>query len=144
MRLLTLATLLLLFASGCDRGMEAGVAPSPTSDVSDVPATAVAARDWPDVDNTAINARDRVGVAPTPLDQGQGQEDINVTATIRKRVVEQPISINGQNVKIITRDGKVTLRGPVKTVDEKQLIEKIAAEVAGAESVTSMLEVEQE
>jgi len=47
-------------------------------------------------------------------------------------------------VKIITQDGKVTLRGPVKSAEEKKRIEDLATAVAGADNVDSQLEVEQE
>jgi osmotically-inducible protein OsmY len=52
------------------------------------------------------------------------------------------MSVNAQNVKIITQDGKVTLRGPVKSPEEKQKIESIASSVAGTDKVDSQLEVE--
>ena len=51
------------------------------------------------------------------------------------------MSSDAHNVKIITQDGKVTLRGPVATEDEKKKIDEIAADVAGAEKVDSQLEV---
>jgi len=78
----------------------------------------------------------------TPLDQNENQADINLTAEIRKRVVDTKMSVNAQNVKIITQDGRVTLRGPVKTADEKKRIEEIARVVAGDGKVDSQLEVE--
>jgi len=95
-----------------------------------------------DHDNTAVNDRDRDSAAKTPIDQNENQADINVTADIRKRVVDTKMSVNAQNVKIITQNGQVTLRGPVKTADEKKQIEDIAHEVAGADKVVSQLEVE--
>jgi osmotically-inducible protein OsmY len=77
----------------------------------------------------------------TPMDQNENKADINITADIRKRVVETTMSVNAHNVKIITQNGKVTLRGPVNTEQEKQDLEKIATEVAGADKVDSQLEV---
>jgi hyperosmotically inducible periplasmic protein len=53
------------------------------------------------------------------------------------------MSVNAQNVKIITQDGKVTLRGPVETLEEKAAIEKIAQDVAGDNRVENLLEVSQ-
>ena len=91
--------------------------------------------------NTGLNVRDRDGAAMTPMDQNENKADINITADIRKRVVETTMSVNAHNVKIITQNGKVTLRGPVNTEQEKQDIEKIATEVAGADKVDSQLEV---
>ncbi len=93
-------------------------------------------------DNTGVNKRDRDGTAKTSFDQKQNQSDINITANIRKRVVATKMSTNAQNVKIITQDGKVTLRGPVKNAEEKAAIDKLAKEVAGAENVVNQLEVQ--
>ena len=75
------------------------------------------------------------------MDQNENKADIKITADIRKRVVETTMSVNAHNVKIITQNGKVTLRGPVNTEQEKQDLEKIATEVAGADKVDSQLEV---
>ena len=91
--------------------------------------------------NTGVNARDRDSAHKTPIDQNENQADINITAGIRKKVVAEKMSVEAHNVKIITQDGKVTLRGPVKTDDEKQKIEAIANEVAGTDKVDSQLEV---
>ena len=103
--------------------------------------TPVAKAETVDRTNTGINARDRDSTAKTPIDQNENQADIDITAEIRKRVVDTKMSVIAQNVKIITQDGKVTLRGPVQTEDEKQRIEKFAMEVAGATNVDSQLEV---
>ena len=92
-------------------------------------------------DNTAVNARDRDTNTKTPIDQNENQSDIDITANIRKQVVDTKMSVDAQNVKIITQDGKVTLRGPVKSADEKKKIEEIATSVAGAGKVDSHLEV---
>jgi len=91
--------------------------------------------------NTGVNARDRGTKAKTPLDQGENKADIKTTVDIRKRVVAEKMSSDAHNVKIITQEGKVTLRGPVNTADEKKKIDEIAADVAGASKVDSQLEV---
>jgi osmotically-inducible protein OsmY len=93
-------------------------------------------------DNTAVNVRDRDDTAKTPIDQNENQGDIDITANIRKQVVATEMSVNAQNVKIITQDGKVTLRGPVASEEEKKKIEDIAAAVAGADKVDSHIEIE--
>jgi len=93
-------------------------------------------------DNSAVNIRDRETNAKTPLDQNENEVDIGITASIRKSVVDTKMSTNAQNVKIITQDGNVTLRGPVKTQEEKNRIEEIARNVAGVKAVDSQLEVE--
>ena len=91
--------------------------------------------------NTGVNVRDRDSTAKTPIDQNENQADIDITAEIRKRVVETKMSVNAHNVKIITQDGMVTLRGPVKTEEEKRTIEQIALTAAGANKVDNQLEV---
>jgi hyperosmotically inducible periplasmic protein len=93
-------------------------------------------------DNTGKNVRDRDDSAKTPINQNENQPDLDITAKIRKQVVDTEMSVNAQNVKIMTQDGKVTLRGPVKTAGEKAKVEEIARGVAGAGNVTSELEVE--
>ena len=92
-------------------------------------------------DNSNVNVRDRSGATTTPLDQGEGQHDVNVTADIRKQVMAAKLSTDAQNTKIITKDGKVTLRGPVQTADEKLQIVQIATAVAGPGNVDDQLEV---
>lgn len=95
-------------------------------------------------DNTAVNERDANAAAKTPIDQNENEADIQITSDIRKQVVaEKTFSINAQNIKIITADGKVTLRGPVKSQSEKDTIEKIAHEVAGKDKVDSQIEIVQ-
>jgi hyperosmotically inducible protein len=94
-------------------------------------------------DNTARNVRDRNNGALTPLDQGNSQADINITAQIRKEIIAADgMSTNAKNVKIITMDGHVTLRGPVNTTEEKRLIGEIANRIAQAANVNNQLEVQ--
>jgi hyperosmotically inducible periplasmic protein len=94
-----------------------------------------------DVDNTAINERDRRDSAVTPFDQKENQNDVDVTAEIRSRIVDTDLSVNARNVKIVTQNGKVTLRGPVNTEAERQQIETIALSIAGEGNVTNELEI---
>jgi hyperosmotically inducible protein len=93
-------------------------------------------------DNTTVNARDRFSNAKTPIDQNENQKDIDISASIRKRVVGEKLSSNAHNAKIITQDGKVTLRGPVASEDEKKQVEDIATDVAGAGNVDNQLEIQ--
>lgn len=99
------------------------------------------ARQAVDPDNTGVNVRDRDNLTKTPFDQNENKSDIATTADIRKRVVDTEMSVNAQNVKIITQNGKVTLRGPVQAEAEKQQIEAIAVSVAGKGNVDNQLEV---
>ena len=90
-------------------------------------------------DNTARNKDDK---ALTPMDQGNSKADIATTAQIRKEVMAlDDLSLTAKNVKIITNEGKVTLRGPVNTAAEKQSICEIADKIAKAEHVDNQLEV---
>lgn len=96
-----------------------------------------------DADNTGVNSRDNEGITTkTPLDQNENQLDVDLTARIRKEVMAANLSTNGQNAKIISQDGHVTLRGPVASDDEKKRIEDIARNIAGADKVDSQLEVD--
>ena len=127
-----LITLAVLMLAGCNEGK------SPARNATPAPTDGTAVKP----DNTEINVRDRSDVAKSPIDQNENQKDIDITANIRKRLVDTKMSVNAQNVKIITQDGKVTLRGPVKSADEKTQIEKLAHEVAGAANVDNQLEVQ--
>ena len=94
-------------------------------------------------DNTAQNVRDRSDSTLTPLNQGTSNADVKTTRQIRQEVIALPgLSVNGQNVKIITLDGRVTLRGPVASEDEKRQIAEIAAKVASPANVDDQLQVE--
>ena len=93
-------------------------------------------------DNTSRNVRDRDDRTLTPLDQGNSQADMDTTAQIRKEIIaSKNMSVNAQNVKIITNNGHVTLRGPVNTAAEKRLIGEIANRVAHSKNVDNQLEV---
>jgi sporulation protein YlmC with PRC-barrel domain len=93
-------------------------------------------------DNTARNVRDRNNRTLTPLDQGNSTADRDRTAQIRKEILAgKGMSMNAKNVKIITVDGQVTLRGPVNTAEEKRLIGAIADKIARSENVDNQLEV---
>ena len=96
-----------------------------------------------DADNTKKNVRDRDGALPTPTDQGNSKGDLELTQKIRQAVVaDGTLSSNAHNVKIITTDGAVTLRGPVKDADEQARVVAKAREVAGQAPVDDQLEVE--
>jgi len=96
-----------------------------------------------DADNTARNQRDRAGANRTSGDQAENPADREITASIRRAVVaDKSLSTNAHNVKIITSNGMVTLRGPVKSAEEKAAVEAKAKQAAGVKSVTNQLEVE--
>ena len=93
-------------------------------------------------DNSGINERDRSEQTLTPENQSQSKSDIALAADIRRAVVAQDgLSVAGQNIKIITHDGAVTLRGPVKNSVERASIEKTVRKAAGTSTVDNQLEI---
>jgi len=93
-------------------------------------------------DNTAKNQRDRSGDTKTSGDQSNSAEDIKLTADIRKAVVaDGSLSMTAKNIKIITANRVVTLRGPVNSAAEKAQIEKLARKAGGKAKIVSQLEV---
>ena len=93
-------------------------------------------------DNSGRNARDRDGATKTSGDQSENEADRALTQKIRQAITSDDVlSTNGQNVKIITSDGKVTLRGPVKSAKEKADIAAKATQIAGVKQVDNQLEV---
>jgi osmotically-inducible protein OsmY len=135
MRYFVVAALLLV---GC---AESKTPPTSGTSTTGTPATVTANKPI-DRDNTAVNVRDRDKEAKTPIDQNENKADVKTTADIRKAVVDTKMSTDAHNVKIITQDGKVLLRGPVKTEDEKRQIEEIAVRFAGDGNVINEIEVE--
>lgn len=100
------------------------------------------AEDAPAADNTAKNERDSSGETLTSGDQSNSPEDIKITAAIRRAIVgEKSLSMTAKNVKIITAEGMVTLRGPVNNAGEKATIEKLAHSAAGEAKIDNQLEV---
>ena len=87
---------------------------APAADDSAEPGATAAA------DNTKVNERDRDDRTLTAMDQGNGEHDVKITQQIRQSVMDDDsLSFNAKNVKIITVDGKVTLRGPVASSKER-------------------------
>jgi hyperosmotically inducible periplasmic protein len=120
---LTLPVLLLLAAAaGCQKSQEDSAHPA--------------------ADNTAKNERDRQPAAVTPGDQNENETDRKITQEIRQHVVDtDELSLSAKNVKIVTADGNVTLRGPVKTAQEKADIARIAQKVSGVKRLDNQLEI---
>jgi osmotically-inducible protein OsmY len=96
----------------------------------------------PAADNTAANATDRHSEMPTPVDQSNSADAIQVTANIRKAIVgDKTLSTSAHNVKIITNGNTVTLRGPVATTAEKERITALARQFAPGKDVLDQLTV---
>jgi len=133
--ILPIAVVTLAGVFGCDNSNRS--VPSSTS-----PAPSNSSGRTAEPDNTAVNQRDRDADVKTPIDQKENQKDVSTTAEIRNLVLAtKDMSVDGRNVKIITADGKVTLRGPVASDDERKAIDKIARGVAGDDNVDNQIEV---
>lgn len=93
-------------------------------------------------DNSAVNVRDRNPAAMTAGQQSNAKSDVELTREIRRAVVkDHSLSMMAHNVKIVSANGSVTLRGPVKTEEEKTAIASKAQTIAGADKVDNQLEV---
>ena len=93
-------------------------------------------------DNSGVNIRDRDARPMTAGQQSNATSDVNLTRKIRRAVVRDPsLSMLAHNVKIVSANGSITLRGPVKTEQEKTVIASKAQAIAGADKVDNQLEV---
>lgn len=93
-------------------------------------------------DNTKVNTRDRAKGAVTADQQKENAGDRDLAQKIRKSVMaDKSLSTYAHNVKIVAQGGQVTLKGPVRTAEEKQSVEAKAVEVAGAGHVTNQMSI---
>jgi hyperosmotically inducible periplasmic protein len=93
-------------------------------------------------DNTATNERDRSGETKTSGDQSNSSADLKTTQTIRQALMKDgELSTAAKNIKVITANGHVTLRGPVKTAQEKAKIDQLAKSAAGGAQIDNQLDV---
>jgi hypothetical protein len=94
-----------------------------------------------ELDNTEQNARDKGNTMLTPENQKETKRDIKITSKIRQAVVrDKSLSVDAQNAKIITRNGVVTLRGPVASEVEKLKLQQITQQTKGVVQVDNQLE----
>jgi hyperosmotically inducible periplasmic protein len=127
MKSITLLLLSMVLIVGCSKNR---------SEDKQVSQTAVEA------DNSGRNVRDRNDQTKTPEDQSENEADRTITQNIRQVITaDDSLSTNAKNVKIITNDGTVTLRGPVKSEKEKAEIEAKAKQIAGVKRVDNQLEI---
>ncbi len=93
-------------------------------------------------DNTEVNKRERSEQRLTADEQSWAAPDVELSRKIRRSIIDQDnLSLYAHNVKIITRDGAVTLKGPVRSENERTAVEQIATSIAGAGKVRNQLEV---
>jgi len=96
----------------------------------------------PAPDNTKVNDRDRSKAESTADQQKENRSDREIARDIRRSIVQdKSLSTYAHNIKVISQNGIVTLKGPVRSEEEKSAIEGKAAEIAGKDKVTSQLEV---
>ena len=104
-----------------------------------------AASDSTEADNTKRNFTEQNKNTDTAEKQSNTKDDLALTQKIRQEVIaDGSLSMNGKNIKIIVRDGKVVLRGPVASQQEKDTIATKAGEVAGKDKVDNQLEIKAE
>jgi hyperosmotically inducible periplasmic protein len=93
-------------------------------------------------DNTATNERDRSGETQTSGDQSNSSADLKITQDIRRALMkDRELSTTAKNIKVVTANGQVTLRGPVKSAQEKAKVDQIARSAAGGAQIDDQLEV---
>jgi hyperosmotically inducible periplasmic protein len=103
---------------------------------------ALSAQENPQPDDTRVNQRDRSSSEPT-ADQGKNNvSDRDIMRKIRRSVMDdKSLSTYAHNAKIISQHGRVTLKGPVRSEEEKQSVERKAKDVAGEGNVDNQLTV---
>ena len=96
----------------------------------------------PAADNTKTNQRDRSASEPTADQEKENRSDLDITQQIRQSIMkDKSLSTYAHNIKIVTQNGQVTLKGPVQSEDEKRAVETKAAEVAGQDKISSELDI---
>jgi len=96
-------------------------------------------------DNTRVNKRDRNPGEPTADQQKNNRSDLDVTKNIRKSIVDdKSLSTYAHNVKVVSQNGMVTLKGPVKSEEErKAIVSKAEAVVGDPKKVVDQMDVKQ-
>ena len=93
-------------------------------------------------DNTKVNTADRAKSAVTADQQKNNAGDLELTKKIRRALTaDKALSSYAHNVKVITQAGQVTLKGPVRSEEEKRSVEAKATEIAGAGHVTDQMSI---
>jgi hyperosmotically inducible protein len=109
------------------------------------PRPAVAQTPQTQPDNTKVNQQDRSKTQPTADQAKNTVNDRDIMQKIRKAVMDdKTLSTYAHNVKIISQHGKVTLKGPVRSEEEKATINRLATGVAGEGNVTDQITVKPE
>ncbi len=109
------------------------------------PRDPAAASDATEADNTKRNSSEQNKNTDTAEKQSNSKDDLALTQKVRQAVMKDgSLSLNAKNVKIIAQDGKITLKGPVDSQQEKDTIGTKAGEIAGKDKVDNQIEVKAE
>ena len=104
-----------------------------------------ASSDSTEADNTKRNSSEENKNTDSAEKQSNSKDDLALTQKVRQAVMKDgSLSMNAKNVKIIAQDGKITLKGPVDSQQEKDTIGTEAGEIAGKDKVDNQLEVKAE
>jgi hyperosmotically inducible protein len=104
--------------------------------------SAMADEEKTNADNTAMNQRDRSGETATSGDQSNSSADLKITQAIRQALMKDgELSTTAKNIKVITANGQVTLRGPVNNAQEKAKIDQIAKSAGSGAKIVNELDV---
>ena len=118
---------------------------SPGQQATPTPHDPATASDSTEADNTKRNSSEQNKNTDTAEKQSNSKEDLALTQKVRQAVMKDgSLSMNAKNVKIIAQDGKITLKGPVDSQQEKEKIGTEAGEIAGKDKVDNQLEVKAE
>jgi hyperosmotically inducible protein len=118
---------------------------SPGQQATPTPRDPATASDATQADNTKRNASEQNKNTETAEKQSNSKDDLALTQKVRQAVMKDgSLSMNAKNVKIIAQDGKITLKGPVESQQEKDTIGTEAGKIAGKDKVDNQLEVKAE
>jgi osmotically-inducible protein OsmY len=141
MKTITLLTLVLAgFVAGCtkDDGSYGGTGAQDQTSAASESTTK-------QPDNTALNKRDHPGDTMTPGDQANNESDRELARKIRRAIMQNDqLSTTAKNIKIIANNGKVTLRGPVQSAQERDQIASIVQQQVQGGAFENQLEVKQQ
>jgi hyperosmotically inducible protein len=115
---------------------------SQAQQASPKPRDPATASDATEADNTKRNSSEQNKNTETAEKQSNQKDDLALTQKVRQAVMKDgSLSMNAKNVKIIAKDGQITLKGPVDSRQEKDTIGTEAGELAGKDKVDNQLEV---
>ena len=130
------------FLAACDMASDQGTADKTTTTETKADDKNAYDKSATAPDNTDVNERDRNAATLTPEDQGNNPMDLGVTQRVRQAIVDtDSLTMGEKNVKVITVNGVVTLRGPVESEESKSRIAALAKGAVGVTSVDNQLEV---